>query len=91
MHPSRRRKKRPGCGARTVEVARGRSGFGLTVSGQRPCILSCIVAGSPADRAGLRAGDFLVSVNGVPVSKIAHDAVVNLIGKWAVRLGFVVV
>lgn len=80
MHPSRRRKKRPNYGIRTVEVMRGPNGFGFTISGQQPCILSCIVSNSPADQAGLRAGDFLISVNGVSVSKITHDAVVNLIG-----------
>ncbi|XP_060536156.1 regulator of G-protein signaling loco [Cylas formicarius] len=80
MHPSRRRKKRPNYGVRTVEVARGPNGFGFTISGQQPCILSCIVNNSPADQAGLRAGDFLISVNGVSVSKITHDAVVSLIG-----------
>lgn len=80
MHPNRRRKKRPNYGIRTVEVLRGPNGFGFTISGQQPCILSCIVLNSPADQAGLRAGDFLISVNGVSVSKIPHDAVVNLIG-----------
>lgn len=80
MHHSRRRKKRPNYGIRTVEVMRGPNGFGFTISGQQPCILSCIVPKSPADLAGLRAGDFLISVNGISVSKITHDAVVNLIG-----------
>ncbi|KAL3289060.1 hypothetical protein HHI36_003503 [Cryptolaemus montrouzieri] len=80
MHPNRRRKKRPNYGIRTVEVARGPNGFGFTISGQQPCILSCIVKDSPADYAGLRAGDFLISVNDVSVSKTTHDAVVNLIG-----------
>lgn len=80
MNPTRRRKKRPNYGIRTVEVMRGPNGFGFTISGQQPCILSCIVSNSPADLAGLRAGDFLISVNGVSVSKITHDAIVNLIG-----------
>lgn len=80
MNPNRRRKKRPNYGIRTVEVTRGPNGFGFTISGQQPCILSCIVNNSPADFAGLRAGDFLISVNGVSVSKITHDAIVNLIG-----------
>lgn len=80
MHPNRRRKKRPNYGIRTVEVLRGPNGFGFTISGQQPCILSCIVSNSPADQAGLRAGDFLISVNGMSVSKMPHDAVVNLIG-----------
>lgn len=42
--------------------------------------MSCIVANSPADLAGLRAGDFLISVNGLNVSKLPHEAVVQLIG-----------
>ncbi|KAL1501798.1 hypothetical protein ABEB36_007057 [Hypothenemus hampei] len=79
MHPNRRRKKRPNYGLRTVEISRGSNGFGFTISGQQPCILSCIVNNSPADQAGLRAGDFLISVNGISVSKMAHDAVVGLI------------
>lgn len=80
MHSYRRRKKRPNYGIRTVEVTRGQNGFGFTISGQQPCILSCIVTNSPADNAGLRAGDFLISVNGLNVSKLPHDSVVQLIG-----------
>ncbi|XP_050067871.1 uncharacterized protein LOC126556586 [Anopheles maculipalpis] len=76
----RRRKKRSNYGNRTVDVNRGTNGFGFTISGQQPCILSCIVAGSPADLAGLRAGDFLISVNGLNVSKLPHESVVQLIG-----------
>ncbi|XP_044736099.1 regulator of G-protein signaling loco [Chrysoperla carnea] len=80
MIAHRRRKKRPNYGIRTVEVDRGVNGFGFTISGQQPCILSCIVTNSPADQAGLKAGDFLISVNGLSVSKVTHDAVVQLIG-----------
>uniref|UniRef100_A0A1A9WWQ9 Regulator of G-protein signaling loco n=1 Tax=Glossina brevipalpis TaxID=37001 RepID=A0A1A9WWQ9_9MUSC len=76
----RRRKKRPNYGTRTLEVRRGFSGFGFTISGQQPCRLSCIVSNSPADQAGLRAGDFLISVNGLNVSKLPHETVVQLIG-----------
>ncbi|KAJ8680308.1 hypothetical protein QAD02_016095, partial [Eretmocerus hayati] len=47
----------------------------------QPCILSCIVPGSPAELAGLRSGDYLVSVNGHGVGKAPHDDVVRLIGK----------
>lgn len=80
MHPVRRRKKRPNYGVRMVEVNRGKNGFGFTISGQQPCILSCIVPGSPADLAGLRAGDYLVAVSNQNVSKLLHDDVVQLIG-----------
>lgn len=80
MHQHRRRKKRPSYGVRTVEITRGKNGFGFTISGQAPCILSCIITGSPAEKAGLRPGDFLIAVNGQNVSKAPHDDVVRLIG-----------
>lgn len=80
MHHSRRRKKqRPSYGKRLVDVYRSMNGFGFTISGQQPCILSCIVPNSPADTAGLRTGDFLISVNGTNVSKLPHEVVVQLI------------
>lgn len=80
MHHNRRRKKqRPNYGKRVVDVCRSVNGFGFTISGQKPCILSCIVKNSPADSAGLRAGDFLMSVNNANVSKLPHDVVVQLI------------
>lgn len=63
-----------------MELLRGSKGFGFTISGQQPCILSCIVTGSPAELAGLRAGDYLVAVNGDNVGKSPHDDVVRLIG-----------
>ncbi len=78
MHQHRRRKKRPNYGS--IEVSRGEHGFGFTISGQQPCILSCIVPNSPAFQAGLRSGDFLISVNGLNVSKLPHESVVQLIG-----------
>lgn len=56
-----------------MEVRRG------YISGQQPCRLSCIIPNSPADQAGLRAGDFLISVNGLNVSKLPHETVVQLI------------
>lgn len=80
MQLSRRRKKRPNYNIRTIEICRGKNGFGFTISGQQPCILSCIVQNSPAEQAGLRQGNYLISVCGQNVSKVPHDDVVQLIG-----------
>lgn len=90
MHNSRRRKKqRPSYGKRVVDVYRSVNGFGFTISGQQPCILSCIVPSSPADSANLRTGDCLISVNGTNVSKFPHEVVVQLINDsmGTIRLG----
>lgn len=78
-HP-KRRKKRPIHGLKTVEVTRGKSGYGFTISGQHPCILSNIVKDSPAERAGLKAGDYLVAVNNLNIAKAPHDDVVRMVG-----------
>uniref|UniRef100_A0A9J7X1I9 Regulator of G protein signaling 12b n=1 Tax=Cyprinus carpio carpio TaxID=630221 RepID=A0A9J7X1I9_CYPCA len=66
---------------RGVEVARGRTGYGFTLSGQSPCVLNCILKGSPADYVGLRSGDQILSVNDINVSKASHEDVVKLIGR----------
>ncbi|XP_034058303.1 regulator of G-protein signaling 12b isoform X3 [Gymnodraco acuticeps] len=66
---------------RAVEVARGRTGYGFTLTGQSPCILSCILKGSPADYVGLRSGDHILSVNDINVSMASHEDVVKLIGR----------
>lgn len=75
---------------RAVEVARGRTGYGFTLSGQNPCVLSCILKGSPADYVGLRSGDHILSVNEINVSKASHEDVVKLIGRCAGILKLVI-
>ncbi|KAI7810982.1 regulator of G-protein signaling 12 [Triplophysa rosa] len=66
---------------RGVEVARGRTGYGFTLSGHSPCVLSCILKGSPAEYVGLCSGDQILSVNDINVSKASHEDVVKLIGR----------
>ncbi|XP_034390352.1 regulator of G-protein signaling 12b isoform X2 [Cyclopterus lumpus] len=75
---------------RAVEVARGRSGYGFTLSGQGPCVLSCILKGSPADYVGLRSGDYILSVNDINVSEASHEDVVKLIGRCSGVLKLVI-
>ncbi|KAK3573212.1 hypothetical protein QTP86_015126 [Hemibagrus guttatus] len=79
---SRRRANGQALGrVRAVEVARGRTGYGFTLSGHSPCVLSCVLKGSPADYVGLRAGDQILAVNDINVAKASHEDVVKLIGR----------
>ena len=68
---------------RSVELFRGSRGFGFTLSGQGPCVLSNIVPESPADIAGLQIGDLVLEANGRNVSVLGHDEVV----KWIAGSG----
>ena len=77
---ARRRKRRAGAGQRSVEVVRGRYGFGFTLSGQAPCVLSSVITGSPAERVGLQSGHTLLAVNGRNVSRLPHSEVTA--GYW---------
>ncbi|XP_030643928.1 regulator of G-protein signaling 12b [Chanos chanos] len=86
----RRANAQPPMRIRGVEVARGRAGYGFTLSGQSPCVLSCILKGSPADYVGLRAGDQILSVNDINVSKASHEDVVKLIGRCSGVLHLVI-
>ncbi|KAL4640283.1 regulator of G-protein signaling 12 isoform X2 [Arapaima gigas] len=75
---------------RSVEVVRGRTGYGFTLSGQAPCVLSCVLRGSPADYVGLRSGDQVLSVNEINISKASHEDVVKLIGRCSGVLRMVI-
>ncbi|XP_059210855.1 regulator of G-protein signaling 12 isoform X2 [Centropristis striata] len=76
---------------RGVEVIRGRAGYGFTITGQKPCLLSGILEGSPADLVGLRQGDHIMAINGTDVSTALHETVVQLIGSCKGPLQLVVV
>ncbi|XP_077333995.1 regulator of G-protein signaling 12 isoform X2 [Lithobates pipiens] len=66
---------------RKVEVARGRAGYGFTLSGQSPCIIGNVIKDSPAEFVGLKPGDQICAVNDINVKKASHEDVVKLIGK----------
>ena len=75
--------RRVAMSTRTVELFRGSRGYGFTLSGQGPCVLSNIVPESPADLAGLVIGDRVLEANGRNVSMLGHDEVV----KWIAGSG----
>lgn len=55
------------------------SGFGLTLSGDRPVSVQTVRPGGSADRAGIREKDVIVKVNGTHVTQSTHTEVVELI------------
>ncbi|KAM3958910.1 regulator of G protein signaling family member locomotion defects [Aphomia sociella] len=75
----RRRAALPRTAERRLVVARGAGGFGFTIAGQRPCVVSAVASGGPAERAGLRAGDALLAVDGASVARAPHASVARLV------------
>ncbi|XP_058049434.1 regulator of G-protein signaling 12 isoform X2 [Ahaetulla prasina] len=75
---------------RNVEIARGRAGYGFTLSGQAPCVLNSVLKGSPADYVGLKAGDKIFAINEINVKWASHEDVVKLIGKCSGVLHMVI-
>uniref|UniRef100_A0A8C6Y4E8 Regulator of G protein signaling 12 n=1 Tax=Naja naja TaxID=35670 RepID=A0A8C6Y4E8_NAJNA len=75
---------------RNVEIARGRAGYGFTLSGQAPCVLNSVLKGSPADYVGLKGGDKIFAINEINVKRASHEDVVKLIGKCSGVLHMVI-
>ncbi|XP_032616504.1 rhophilin-1 isoform X2 [Hylobates moloch] len=60
-----------------VHLTRGEGGFGLTLRGDSPVLIAAIIPGSQAAAAGLKEGDYIVSVNGQPCRWWRHAEVVT--------------
>ena len=52
---------------RVVTVDRINGSFGFVLRGHDPVCLESVVPGGPADRAGLKAGDCVLRLNGMDV------------------------
>ncbi|XP_057388123.1 rhophilin-1 isoform X4 [Balaenoptera acutorostrata] len=64
-----------------IHVARGEGGFGFTLRGDAPVLIAAVVPGGRAAAAGLKQGDYIVSVNGQPCRWWKHaDVVAQLKG-----------
>ncbi|XP_028389412.1 rhophilin-1 isoform X2 [Phyllostomus discolor] len=59
-----------------VHVTRGEGGFGFTLRGDSPVLIAAVVPGGHAAAAGLREGDYIVSVDGQPCRWWKHAQVV---------------
>ncbi|XP_029367142.1 regulator of G-protein signaling 3-like isoform X2 [Echeneis naucrates] len=51
----------------TVNIKRGKDGFGFTISCDCPVRVQAVDPGGPAHRSGLRQGDSVLQFNGLPV------------------------
>ncbi|XP_029142403.1 regulator of G-protein signaling 12 [Protobothrops mucrosquamatus] len=87
---AKRRLRAHASSIRNVEIARGRAGYGFTLSGQAPCVLNSVLKGSPADYVGLKAGDKIFAINEINVKRASHEDVVKLIGKCSGVLHMVI-
>lgn len=59
-----------------VHMTRGEGGFGFTLRGDSPVLIAAVVPGGQAESAGLKEGDYIVSVNGRPCKWWKHVEVV---------------
>jgi Rho guanine nucleotide exchange factor 11 len=65
---------------RTLKVTRDeQTGYGLTLSGDRPVSVQTVRPGGAAHAAGVREKDVIVKVNGAHVTHSTHTEVVDLI------------
>ncbi|KAL1767531.1 rhophilin-1 isoform X1 [Sigmodon hispidus] len=60
-----------------VHMTRGEAGFGFTLRGDSPVLVAAVVTGGQAESAGLKEGDYIVSVNGQPCKWWKHVEVVT--------------
>ncbi|VDD85999.1 unnamed protein product [Enterobius vermicularis] len=64
---------------RCVVVTRQVDGYGLTVTGDHPVYVHTVKPDGAAFRAGVREGDRILKVNGMPVTASNHFEVVRMI------------
>ncbi|XP_077207459.1 rhophilin-1 [Paroedura picta] len=63
----------------TVRLVRGGNGFGFTLRGDSPVLIAGVVPGSCAAEAGLKEGDYIVSVGSQDCRWARHGEVVQLL------------
>uniref|UniRef100_A0A336N0F5 CSON003869 protein n=1 Tax=Culicoides sonorensis TaxID=179676 RepID=A0A336N0F5_CULSO len=92
MHAQRRKKKRSSNRIYRVDLERGPTGYGFSISGEKPCSFSCVTKTSPVYGL-LRAGDFLIAVKDletdgpeINVTRMPHDQIVDIISNARGRL-----
>ncbi|XP_058515680.1 Na(+)/H(+) exchange regulatory cofactor NHE-RF3-like [Ochotona princeps] len=79
---------------RLVEMKKGSNGYGFYLrasSEQQGQIIKDIDSGSPAEAAGLKNNDLVITVNGMSVESLGHDSVVEMIKKGGDQTSLLVV
>lgn len=64
---------------RMVHLVRGENGFGFTLRGDSPVLIAGVIAGGCAAGAGLKEGDYIVSINGKDCRWSKHAEVVQML------------
>ncbi|CAH8866299.1 unnamed protein product [Trichobilharzia szidati] len=59
-------------------IQKGSKGFGFTLCGNCPVYVSHVEPGSPAMKCGIQAGDFIVAIDNLNVSRSTSDSVVRM-------------
>eukprot|EP00117_Sycon_ciliatum_P024412 scpid40227/ scgid2457/ Regulator of G-protein signaling 12 len=75
----------------SVVKASDELGYGFTVTGEQPAVLTAIQPGSAADRAGLTAGDLVLEINGQNVEEASHEKIVALVGRTRNAIQLIIV
>eukprot|EP00047_Mylnosiga_fluctuans_P008826 m.8942 g.8942 ORF g.8942 m.8942 type:complete len:1223 (-) comp2349_c0_seq1:153-3821(-) len=68
-----------GAGERTISVIKDPQGFGFSLRGSCPVYILAVAADGPADRAGLKAGDQIITINSADMTDKTHETVVSTI------------
>ncbi|XP_074647789.1 delphilin-like isoform X2 [Tubulanus polymorphus] len=64
---------------RVVTVDRGDGSFGFILRGHNPVFIESVDPNGAADKAGLRAGDCILKLNGLDVRECSHSHLVKLL------------
>ncbi|NXF13364.1 RHPN1 protein, partial [Smithornis capensis] len=78
--------------ARRVHLRRGENGFGFTLRGDSPVLIAGVIPGGCAAEAGLKEGDYIISVNSKDCRWAKHAEVVQLLrstGDTGVDIGVI--
>nr|XP_033818614.1 delphilin isoform X2 [Geotrypetes seraphini] len=69
----------PGKARRTIRLYKGSKSFGFTLRGHAPVWIEAVLPGSPAQLAGLKAGDQILFLNGLDMRNCSHEKVVSML------------